>query len=241
MYLNLRKYTYANRSKGLNKQKNKHGSYSYKDLAQAIKLITFKKIDMFIIEHNLSSKLLPHGNKSGLTIYPISAHEQISNLNQIDGLSDYKPYNTIKWLHKIFNHGSIGFIAYINDQPVGCCWASEKTPSSLFFGVRIPLETAEIFLHTLFVSQFNRGQKIGEALASYRLQFLKDKGYKKDIAIVDKSNVAAQKLYKKLGYKTIGEISGFRLLYWTHLAYNWYFANDVLSVGTLEGNHQDSW
>lgn len=221
--------------------KNKHRSYSYKDLTQAIKLITFKYIDMFIIEHNLSSKLLPHGNKSGLTIYPISSHEQISDLSQIDGLSDYKPYNTIKWLHKIFNHGSIGFIAYRNDQPVGCCWASEKTPSSLFLGVRIPLKTTEILLHTLFVSQLNRRQKIGEALVSYRLRFLKDKGYKKDIAIFDKSNVAAQGLYKKLGYKTIGEISGFRLLFWHHLAYNWYFATDDLSVETLEGNHQDSW
>ena len=71
---------------------------------------------------------------------------------------------------------------------------------------------------------------------SYRIYLVQS-----DIAIFDKSNVAAQGLYKKLGYKTIGEISGFRLLFWSHLAYNWYFATDVLSVGTLEGNHQDSW
>ena len=172
---------------------------------------------MLIIAYELSSKIRIPGLRSDLKINPIVSHEQIASLNKVVGLSNYKPYKTINWLHRVFNSGSMGFIAIQNDIPVGCCWASEKTPSSLFPGVRVPLKQGDICVHTLFVSQLNRRQKVGKALAIYRLRFLQNRGYIRAVATVEKDNLAALKTDKKIGYVTIGEISGFRLLFWSRI------------------------
>jgi GNAT superfamily N-acetyltransferase len=215
MYFNRAKHLYSNWFETFSISKDKSVSSVALELGQFIKLMLFKKIEMFIIAFDLSSKIRFPDLKCGLTIYPITTHEQIASLNEVVGLSNYKPYDTINWLHKIFNNGSIGFIAFKNDHPVGCCWASEKTPSSLFPGVRIPLERGNICVHTLFVSQINRRQKVGKALAIYRLRFLQNKGYKRALATVEKDNIAALKTDKKIGYVTIGEVSGVRVLFWS--------------------------
>jgi hypothetical protein len=222
MYSKLVKNQYSSRSEELKIVIDKIVWPDVQKLERVIKLILFKKIDMFIIAYELSGKVQFPGLRSDLKISPIVSHEQIASLNKVVGLSNYKPYKTMNWLHRVFNSGSIGFIAIQNDIPVGCCWASEKMPSSLFPGVRLPLEQGDICVHTLFVSQLNRRQRIGEALASYRLCFLQKQHYKRAIATVDKDNLAALKVDRKIGYGTIGEISGFRILYWSRLTYKWH-------------------
>jgi ribosomal protein S18 acetylase RimI-like enzyme len=191
-------------------------------IGRIIRLILFKKVDMFIVAYELSSKIKLPDLKYGLTISAITTREQIAGLKEVVGLPNYKPYDTINWLHRIFKNGSIGLVALKNDHPVGCCWASEKTPPNLFPGVRIPLEQGDVCVHTLYVSPLNRRQKIGKALAIYRLWFLQNKGYKRALATVEKDNLAALKTDKKIGYVTIGEISGFRLLFWSRIRYRWY-------------------
>jgi RimJ/RimL family protein N-acetyltransferase len=110
-----------------------------------------------------------------------------------------------------------------NDRPIGCCWANEKTPAILFPGVRVPLEIGDVYIHTWFVSQLNRSQKIGETLAYYQLLFLQERGYKRAIATVEKANLAALKIHKKIGCLTLGELSGLRFLTWSRLNYKWYY------------------
>lgn len=222
MYSNLEKILNSIPSEALIISKNKNGWSGFPRLGQVIKLMLFKKVDMLIVANELTSKILFPDLNCGLTIYPITTHAQIASLNEVVGLSNYKPYNTINWLHKIFNNGSIGFIALKNDYPVGCCWASEKTPSSLFPGVRIPLEQGDICVHTVFVSQLNRRQKIGKTLSLSHLQFIQNRGYKRALATVEKGNLAALETDKKIGYVTIGEVSGLRLLFWYRLRYIWY-------------------
>jgi hypothetical protein len=222
MYSKLLKNQYSSRPDDLKMMKDKIVWPDVQKLGQTINLLFYKKVDMFIIAYDLSSKIRFPGLRNDLKINSIVSHKQIASLNKVVGLSNYKHWKTINWLYRVFNSGSIGFIAIQNDIPVGCCWASANMPSSLFPFVRLPLEQGDICVHTLFVSQLNRRQRIGEALASYRLLFLQKQHYKRAIATVDKDNLAALKADKKIGYATIGEISGFRILYWSRLTYKWY-------------------
>ena len=217
MYSKLVKNQYSSRSEELKIVIDKIVWPDVQKLERVIKLMLFKKVDMFIIAYELSGKIRFPGLRSDLKINSIISHEQIASLKEVVGLSNYKPYNTINWLHRIFKNGSIGLIALNNDHPIGCCWASEKTPSNLFPGVRIPLERGDVCVHTLFVSQLNRRQQVGKALASNRLRFLQNRGYKRAVATVEKDNLAALETDKKIGYVTIGEISGFRLLFWSRI------------------------
>jgi hypothetical protein len=220
MYFKLIAHLYSNLTEILKKPKKKTIWFGIMSLGQVFKLMLFKKVDMFIVAYKLASETQLPEPKFGLTIQPVTTHEQIESLNKVAGLSNYKP-DCINMLHKVFNSGGYGFIAFLNDNPIGCCWASEKTPGGLF-PVQIPSKPGDICVHTLFVSQLGRGQKLGEALASYRLWFLQKKHYKRAIAIVNKENIAAVKVNMKLGYSTIGEVSGFRLLFWSRLRYIWY-------------------
>ena len=220
MYFKLITHLYSNLTEIFKKPKDKTVWSAIVSLVHVLRLMLFKKIDMSIVAYELVSKPRLPEPQFGLSIRPITTHEQIESLKMVVGLSNYKP-DCINMLHKVFNSGGYGFIAIQNGNPIGCCWASEKTPASLF-PVQIPSKSGDICVHTLFVSQLNRGQKLGEVLASYRLWFLQKRHYKRAIAIVNKDNLAALKVNINLGYATIGEVSGFRLLFWSRLRYIWY-------------------
>jgi hypothetical protein len=220
MYFKLITHLYSNLTETFKKPEEKTVWSGIVSLSQILKLMLFKKVDMSIVAYELASEIHLPEPQFGLAIHSITTHEQIESLNKVVGLANYKP-DCINMLHKVFDNGGYGFIAFQNANPIGCCWASEKTPASLF-PVKIPPKPGDICVHTLFVSQLNRGQKLGEVLASYRLWFLQKRHYKRAIAIVNKDNIAALKVNIKLGYATIGEVSGFRLLFWSRLRYKWY-------------------
>lgn len=220
MYSNLVKHLYSNLTETFKIAKEKSVWSGVLRFGQLFKLMLIKKVDMFIIAYDLSSKIRTPDIEDDLSIYPITTFEHMVSLNEVVGLSEYKP-DCINLLHKIFSNGGYGFIAFQNYIPIGCCWASETTPSSLF-PVQVPSKPGDICVHTLFVSRLTRGKKYGKALASYRLWFLQKKDYKRAIAIVNKNNLAALKVNMKIGYVTIGEVSGLRLLFWSRLRYIWY-------------------
>ena len=184
-------------------------------LGKVFKKIFFEKSNYVIFLYRLSNEILFTDYKYDIIIHPITTYDYINSLNEVVGLRSFKP-DCINWLHKVFSNGGFGIIAYQKGRPVGCCWASHNTPPSLFT-VRIPLNAGDIYVHTLFVSQMNRGQKIGDALAVYILRFLKERGFKQAVAIVEKDNVAGLKLHKKIGYLGISEISLNRFLFWHRL------------------------
>jgi hypothetical protein len=221
MNLNFVKHLYSNLIEILTKEKNVWSVILR--LGKVLKLMLFKKVDMVIIAHGLSKKIQIPDLKDGLAIYPITTHDQITSLNEVVGLSNYKPYGTINWLHEIFSNGGLGYMIIQNDRPIGCYWANENIPANLFPGVRVPLEIGDVYIHTLFVSQLNRFQKIGKTLAYYQLLFLQERGYKRAIATVEKANLAGLKIHKKIGGLTLGELSGFRFLTWSRLNYKWYY------------------
>jgi GNAT superfamily N-acetyltransferase len=220
MYFNRTKYLYSTLFETLRLSKDKSVWSVVLGLGGLLKLMIFKKVEMFVIAFDLSNKIHVPNLKNGLRINPIVTQEQIARLNKIVGLHNYKP-DCIKSLKKIISNGSYGFFAFQNGKPIGTCWASEETPASLF-PVQVPSKPGDICVHTLFVSPLARGKKIGEALASYRLWFLQKQDYKRAVAIVNKDNRPALNVNTKIGYVPIGEVSGFRFLFWSRLRYTWY-------------------
>jgi GNAT superfamily N-acetyltransferase len=175
----------------------------------------FYRRDEYVIVANVLSERVPFPNlRSGLVIRQVTTREEIASLGSIADLA-----NDMERFYKMFDNGSVGFIAWQSDRAVGCCWLSQKIYPSMI-RVQVPLRPGDACAHNLFVSPTHRGQGIGQALVSHRLQFLREHGYKRAIAAVLKDNIPALKVDTKTGYTPIGDMTHTRVLFWDLYKYD---------------------
>lgn len=93
----------------------------------------------------------------------------------------------------ITDDGYLCLLAEIEEKAVGFLIGYLKKPSD----VR-PIKSAE--LHSMFVDQEVRGQKIGEALAQHFLQWAKENGSIRASVSAYAANVRAIQFYQSLGF-----------------------------------------
>jgi len=183
-------------------------------LGQTIARVFYQRAEYIIVANVLSGQAPLPNPGVGLTIRQVTTSEEIAKLSSIPDLA-----NNMERFYRMFDNGSIGFIAFQNDQAVGCAWISQKIDPSMI-RVQVPLRPGDACVHNLFVSPTHRGQGIGQALVSHRLQFLREHGYKRAIAAVLKDNIPALKVDKKTGYTPIGEMTHTRILSWDLYKYD---------------------
>ena len=189
-------------------------------LGRVIKQVFYVQSGYIILAYTLSDQVPLPTPKPGLVVRQVTTSEEIARLGVVVKRSSRRP-GYINWLRKIFNNGSIGFIAWQNDQPVGWCWTSPKAkPNITVTHVQVPLRPGDIYVHTLVVSPTHRRQGIGQALLSYHLRFVREHGYKRVITVVRKDNISSLSLFKKIGYIHIGEMTHARILFWDSYKYN---------------------
>jgi len=185
----------------------------FAELGRTISRIFYQRAEFIVIARALLEQIPPAASKQGLVIRRATTREEIASLSPIADMIDMARF------HKMFDHGSFAFIAFQNDQPVGYCWVSEEVDRNVT-RVQPPLHPGDACVHDLFVSPAHRGRRIGRALVSHRLRFLREHGYKRALAVVRRDNVPALKVDKKTGYTNIGEMSHTRILFWDSFRYN---------------------
>jgi GNAT superfamily N-acetyltransferase len=183
------------------------------ELGQTVRRIFYQRSEHIVIANVLSDQVFLLDPKPGLVIRQMTTREEIAKLSQIANVADMARF------YRMFDGGSIAFIASQNDHPVGYCWISKEVDRGVN-PVQPPLRPGDACVHDLFVSPAHRGQGIGQALVSHRLRFLREHGYKRAIAAVLKDNIPALKVDERTGYTHIGEMSHVRILFWNSFHHN---------------------
>jgi [ribosomal protein S18]-alanine N-acetyltransferase len=89
------------------------------------------------------------------------------------------------------------------DNPASRCWVAEV--DGMIVGMIVVwLLVAEAHVATLATHPNFRRQGIAKQLLSHALQYLKDEGAQSSFLEVRTSNIAAQEMYRKFGYKESG-------------------------------------
>jgi GNAT superfamily N-acetyltransferase len=183
-------------------------------LGRTMARIFYQWSEYIIVAKALSERVHLPNLSSGLVIHQVTTHEEIAGMSSITDLA-----NNMERFHRMFDNGSIGFIAFQNDQAVGCAWTSQKIDPTMI-RVQVPLRPGDACVHNLFVSPTHRGQGIGQALVSQRLRFLREHGYERAVAAVLKDNIPALRVDEKMGYTQIGEMMHTRILFWDLYKYD---------------------
>ncbi len=139
------------------------------------------------------------------------------DLNRLKPIADIA--DMARFYH-MFECGSMVFIAFQNEKPVGYGWISaeiDRTANRL----QPPLHPGDACMHDLFVAPAYQNRGIGQALISHRLQFLQEQGYQRAIIAVLKDNAPALKAVERTGYIYVGQMRHTRILFWDSLTYHW--------------------
>lgn len=150
-----------------------------------------------------------------LTIRYATAPEEITRLSPIVPSSE-----SLVRFRKLLGRGSMAFIAYENDKPVGYSWFSQKVdPYVSHYGSALNLGPKEVYWHDLRTALGYQCRGIGTALASHCMRYLRDRRFKSVKIAVQKNNIPSIKLHTRLGAKQIGKLYRTRILLWEHLKY----------------------
>jgi GNAT superfamily N-acetyltransferase len=185
----------------------------FAELGQTLLRIFYQKAEYVIVAHPLSEELTPMFTKSDTVIRQVKTRDEITGLSSIADPADMARF------YKMFDNGSIAFIAWQNGQVAGYCWISDEIDRSVN-RVQPPLSTGDACVHDWFVAPAYRSQGLGKTLVAHRLRFLRERGYRRALAVVLKDNAPALKVDKKTGYAEIGEMSHTRILFWDSFQYN---------------------
>jgi GNAT superfamily N-acetyltransferase len=186
-------------------------------LAQLGRVIwrVFYQHDEYVVLTNLLSgpnQISPPKSRPDLVIRQVTTPEELDALQPIADVAD------IARFHHMFKRGSIMFIAFQHEIPVGYCWISAEIDRTAN-RIQPPLHPGEACVHDLFVAPAYRNQGIGQALISHRLQFLQKHGYQRAIVAVLKGNTPALKADERAGYIYVGQMWHTRILFWDSLTY----------------------
>jgi len=106
-----------------------------------------------------------------------------------------------KYISNWGRQGDFGFIASINNSPVGAAWARLFNEQNKGYGF-VNAETPEL---SIAIKQSYRSKGIGNQLMKQMIALAKEKGYKQLSLSVDKRSRAVL-LYKKLNFEIIDDL-----------------------------------
>ena len=186
-------------------------------LASLRKLIVeliYRHSDYIVIVKTLSDQGFHFRQNADLTIQRIKTREQVDELRRFVDRSDMARF------HIMMDQGSDCFAGYQDNKAIGCAWAS-RTNDIRVNRVQPHLFPGDVCVHDLFVAPEYRGLGIGRTLASYRLHYLRDQGYKRAVGIILENNIPALIINEKMGYIQIGKMSHARFLFWDRFRYTY--------------------
>jgi GNAT superfamily N-acetyltransferase len=182
------------------------------ELGRTLSRIVYQHAEYVVLANELSQPVLSPSPKPGLVIRQMTHREGLAVLGPITSQADLARF------YELFDNRSVVFVAYRDNDLVGYCWISQEADGSVN-RLQPPLRKGDAYVHDLFVSLTHRNQGIGKALVSHRLEFLREHGYRRAIAVVLKENTPALKVDNKTGYSQIGSMSHTRILFCDRVDY----------------------
>jgi GNAT superfamily N-acetyltransferase len=185
-------------------------------LRSTVGRIFYQRAGYEILLNTCSEPPIKPTPRPDVTIRQIVSPEEIANLSRIAVPVD------INRFHQLFAGGSIGLIAFQNNEAVGYCWASPQvdTKANRVQAALLNFRSGDVYAHDLFISPTQQGNGLGRALVFEQICYLREYGYKRIFSAVDKGSLPSLKIHKKVGYQYIGELWHTRILLWNRFFYD---------------------
>lgn len=114
-------------------------------------------------------------------------------------------------LSKRLNDGHLCFIAERKDDIVGYCWVAFRELYVSEIDKKIKFNNAEACLYSVFVFPEYRRKRIYQKMLVEIFRFLRKKGHKKAFINVLSTNIPSQRGVEHVGFKSIKNVTFFRL------------------------------
>ncbi len=108
-------------------------------------------------------------------------------------------------------HGRICFLGFYQDDVAAYGWLTDEVVFEID-NLQLRLGLGDAYVDDIYTLPAYRRQGIASTGALRRLQFLKERGFKRSVSIVRLDNAPALKMNKKLGYKEADRLTFRRIL-----------------------------
>jgi ribosomal protein S18 acetylase RimI-like enzyme len=126
------------------------------------------------------------------------------------------PPSQLDYFRQRLAHGRHCFLALDGEHLAAYCWATERVEQDTD-NLELHLQPGDVYGDDAYTVPAYRRQGIQSALLVYRLDYMRNLGYQRLVAIVAVDNKPSQGMVRKLGYREAGHLS-FRRILW-HRSY----------------------
>ena len=109
-------------------------------------------------------------------------------------------------------HGRYCFLALDGENLAAYCWTATQVEPDVD-NLVMRLQPGDIYGDDAYTAPAYRRQGIQTALLVYRLEYMRNLGYQRVVAIVEENNTASQQMVRRLGYQEADHLS-FRRILW---------------------------
>jgi ribosomal protein S18 acetylase RimI-like enzyme len=103
-------------------------------------------------------------------------------------------------------HGRYCFVALDDENLAACCWATTQVELDVD-NLKIRLQPGDVYGDDAYTVPAYRRQGIQTALLVYRLEYMRNLGCQRVVAIVEENNTASQQMVRRLGYQEADRLS----------------------------------
>jgi len=193
----------------LNEKAGRDG-WSQTGLWLADKLVSLpcRRIEYTVFARSLLEPLPVVEPRLPITLRPASQ----ADLAKFEGLV---PSWELDYFGRRLAHGRHCFLALNGDNLAAYCWATTQVEFDVD-NLEMQLQPGDVYVDDAFTIPSYRRQGIQTVVHLYRLRYMRDLGYQKSVLVVQTTNIASQRLVRKLGYQNVDHLS-FRRIFLTRV------------------------
>lgn len=173
-------------------------------LAKSVRLLFYNRIEYIVFTRSLEEPLPEF--KSDLPL-----RFQIADLASFSSVRKAILPAEFRRLKKRLLKGRICLLAYWKDEIAYYGWISDKIDFETD-NMELKLSPGDAYLDDAYTLPAFRDMGIGSGGALQRLRYIKEKGYKRSVLIVNSKNLPPQRISKKYGYQEADRLILHRIL-----------------------------
>lgn len=174
-------------------------------LSERLRTFLYCRIEYFVLTRSLEEPLPSLEARVPIT-YRVAEPDDLSCLR------DAVLPSQLAYFRKRLAHGRVCILALYQDNLTAYGWVTDKVTFEID-NLQLQLGPGDAYLDDIYTLPAYRRQGIGGGLHLERLQYLKERGFKRAVLIVRMDNVPALRIGKKLGYQEADRLSFRRILF----------------------------
>jgi len=173
-------------------------------LSETLRTFLYHHIEYIVFTRSLEEPLPSLEARVPIT-YRVAEPDDLSYLRDVVLPSQFE------YMSKRLAHGRVCTLALYQDNLTAYGWVTDKVTFEID-NLQLRLGPGDAYVDDIYTLPAYRRQGIGGALHLERLQYLKERGFKRAVLIVRMDNVPALRIDKKLSYQEADRLTFRRIL-----------------------------